>query len=156
MLFVGTKIAPQRWRYSQYLQEPRRHKRFRYFFGKNARSFRPIIPIVSAHHLERGVHPIPILQSNRRHKGLRTLSLGVVLTEAHQLVAVGERQWSQQNRVDGGEDGAVGADGESEGEDHRDRESGRFPDESEGGCKLGDRGVERADAVEVSQFFLER
>ncbi len=85
----------------------------------------------------------------------RARSFRIVLVDAHKLIGFREREGLKQDGVDGGEDGTVGADGESEGEDHRDRESGRFPDEAEGGFEIGDSGVEKADAVDISQFFLD-
>ena len=45
-------------------------------------------------------------------------SFRIVLVDAHKLIGVGEREGLEEDGVDGGEDGAVGTDAESQSENY--------------------------------------
>ena len=119
MLLLWPEITAQLGRDSPNLEKARRHKRRRHLFRQHSGRLRGIFGVISGDRLERGVHAIPILEPHRRQAPHGVLDLATKLFEPHQLIALGEREWPQQNRIDGGEHRAVCANSERQGQDYR-------------------------------------
>src|SRR5713226_530883 len=112
-LFLGGKFPAPRGNNCPDLEETGRDPGASYSFRQRAGGFGNVFGVVAGERLERGIEAIPVFETNRSDQMKWTSSFGVVLVDAHELVGVGERQRLEEDGVDGGEHGAVGADAES-------------------------------------------
>ena len=108
------------------------------FSGSGPESFGEVVEVVAADGLEGGVEAVPVFEAHGSDEAVGVAALDVVLVDADELIAVGKRQGTQDDGVDGGEDRAVGADAEREGEDDGERERRRFAQEAQCGFEIED------------------
>ena len=68
-------------------------------------------------------------------------------------VRIRERQWFEQDRVDHGKDGRVGANPEGEDQEHAGREPGALAEAARGVAEILQGGVDDRDAAPVAVLF---
>src|SRR5262249_27794217 len=88
-------------------------------FGEGGGRFRDIFRVVAVEGLEGGIQTAPIFKTNGSDAGTGIAVPGVVLLDAHELIAVREGQWAEEDSVDGGKDGGISANAESKSENDR-------------------------------------
>ena len=118
--FLRRRETAERRCDAQHLEEPRRRVHRGHALRHRARGVRDVFEIAGAKRLERAVLRVPLFEPARRDQLRRLTEAGVPFVDRHQPIRGRVGQRLQQNRVDGGEDGAVRADPERErAHDHR-------------------------------------
>src|SRR5581483_5516814 len=106
MFFLRVEIAAKRRFDSQDLKKPGSDPSALQFLGKLAGRLRCVFRIESGNRFESLVQLVPILNTRWRYQMLLRKA-GASLGQLHQAIAVRKRQRTQQDRIDGGEHGAV-------------------------------------------------
>jgi hypothetical protein len=73
--------------------------------------------------------------------------------DGHELIAVGEWERAQDDRINGGEDSGVGADAQGERKDDCSGEAGGFAQKTEGGAGIRARGFEKHGDVDFAELL---
>jgi len=152
-LFGGRECAAKGGRDAQGFKEARGDEHFGDLFGESAGGFGEIVEVVATDGLEGGVEAIPIFETRRGNETVGVAALHVVLGDLDQLIGVGERQGTQDDGIDGGEDRAVGSDAQGKRENDGQRERRRFAQEAQSGAEVEEervgecRGVDFADGL---------
>jgi hypothetical protein len=151
VFFSWCEIAAELGLDLQNLQEAGCHQGFAEAFGKLTGNFGNILQVIAGYALQCGVQSVPFFEANRSDEGFRTA--GASVGEAEELIARGEWQGAKKDCVDGGKDGAVGADGKSQSDDDSGGEGRRSAEAPTCLAKAAEHGVEEGVYVHVTGPF---
>src|SRR5216684_6831289 len=117
-LLVGRKFAAKHRSNSPDLKETGGDPGASHSFRQRASGLGNIFPVIAGERLESGIEAIPVFKTNWSNQMEWARSFRIVLVDAHKLIGVREREGLEEDGVDSGEDGAVGADTQRKGENH--------------------------------------
>src|SRR5207245_10504397 len=109
-LLVGCKFAALHGGNSPHLKETGGDPGASDSFRQRASGLGNIFPVIAGERLESGIEAVPVFETNRSNQMRWARSFRIVLVDAHQLFGFWEREGLEEDGVEGGEDGAVGAD----------------------------------------------
>ena len=99
------------------------------------------------------VETIPVFEASGCDDGDRRFTPGVVLPDGHELIALREWKRAQDDGVDGGEDGGVGADAERKREDDSYGEPRCLAQKAKGGAGVEAGGFEERGSVNFAKLL---
>ncbi len=150
VLFFRCEVAAEERIDAQDLKKARRDKAHGELLRQRAGDLRHVAGVVAADGGEGGVHAVPVLQARGSNEAIRVAIADVVLIDLEEAIAVGVGQGAEDDCIDCGEDGAVGADAEREREDDCGGERRRTAQKAHGSAAIERESLDQLRGVDFA------